>query len=350
MVKKISSILIGVIFIITTLYLAGRLVMPKYMGEVVEGAMIEEYYQQEEKEHNVLFLGDCEVYENIVPAILWEEYGIHSYIRGSAQQLMWQSYYLLEDTLRYETPDVVVLSVLAMKYHMPQSETYNRMTIDGMEWSSAKVGIIESSMTEGEQFLDYVIPLLRFHGRWNELTTDDVAYFFEKDTVTHNGYYMRVDTKPVDYIPDGNVLADYQFGDNAYEYLDQIVQLCKEEGIELILMKAPSIYPYWYPEWEEQIKVYAQEQELTYWNYLEKADAIGIDYSTDTYDGGLHLNLWGAAKLTRDIGQQLQETHGIPNRQEEKELASIWEEKLQMFYEEIEIQKEKYGVEHETIW
>ena len=93
--------------------------MPKYVTGVVEGALIAEYYP-EEKNHDVIFIGDCEVYENFSPQILWEEYGINSFIRGSAQQLIWQSYYLLEDTLRYETPKVVVFNVLSMKYNEPQ--------------------------------------------------------------------------------------------------------------------------------------------------------------------------------------------------------------------------------------
>ena len=49
-----------------------------------------------------------------------EKYGITSYIRGSAQQLVWQSYYLLEETLKYEKPKVVVFNVLAMKYNEPK--------------------------------------------------------------------------------------------------------------------------------------------------------------------------------------------------------------------------------------
>ena len=70
--------------------------MPKYVDDVIEGALIAEYYE-EDKEHDVIFIGDCEVYENFSPAVLWQEYGIHSYIRGSAQQLIWQSYYLPSD-------------------------------------------------------------------------------------------------------------------------------------------------------------------------------------------------------------------------------------------------------------
>ena len=92
-----------------------RLVVPKYMDDVLEGAFIEEYYD-EETNHDVIFLGDCEVYENISPIKLWREAGITSFIRGSAQQLVWQSYYLLEDTLKYETPEVVVFNVQALMH------------------------------------------------------------------------------------------------------------------------------------------------------------------------------------------------------------------------------------------
>ena len=93
------------------LYLADLLLRPKYMGDVTEGALTAEYYEAY-GDHDVLFVGDCEVYENFSTVQLWKEFGINSFIRGGAQQLVWQSYYLLEDALRYETPDVVVFNVL----------------------------------------------------------------------------------------------------------------------------------------------------------------------------------------------------------------------------------------------
>ena len=123
-VKKYGRTIAAFLIVISSLLLLQRLLMPKYADGVIEGALISEYYD-EDKEHDVIFIGDCEVYENFSPAVLWQEYGIHSYIRGSAQQLIWQSYYLLEDTLRYETPKVVVFNVLTMKYNEPQKEAYN---------------------------------------------------------------------------------------------------------------------------------------------------------------------------------------------------------------------------------
>ena len=134
--KKITACIIIAALLIGTLYILQRLLIPKYQTGIVEGSMVEEYYD-DKSDHEVVFIGDCEVYENFSTIELWKKYGITSYIRGSAQQLTWQSYYLLEDTLKYETPKVVVFNVLALKYNEPQSEAYNRLSIDVMNWSTS---------------------------------------------------------------------------------------------------------------------------------------------------------------------------------------------------------------------
>ncbi|MBO5754758.1 MAG: hypothetical protein J6R89_01740 [Clostridia bacterium] len=136
--------------LLLTLLLGGvqELVRPKYFpgSKSQEGALTAEYYDSS-MDHEVLFIGDCEVYESFVPPVLWEEYGIRSYVRGNAQQLVWQSYYLLEETFSYESPDTVVFNVLALKYGTPQNERFNRMTLDGMRWSPSKWNAIRASMT-----------------------------------------------------------------------------------------------------------------------------------------------------------------------------------------------------------
>jgi len=339
--KRWIKIVITAVIICVSLFLLQRLLCPKYMTEVVEGRLIAEYYG-EEKDHDVIFIGDCEVYENFSPKVLWEDFGINSYIRGSAQQLIWQSYYLLEDTLRYEKPDVVIFNVLALQYDKPQKEAYNRMTLDGMRWSTSKVKSIRASMTDEEQFLDYVFPILRYHSRWNKLSTEDFKYMFHTEKVSHNGYYMRVDVKPVDTIPEGRVLADYHFGSQAWLYMDKITQLCRENDVELILVKAPSLYPYWYEEWEDQIEAYAVENELQYINFLELIQETGIDFSQDTYDGGLHLNLSGAEKITAYLGRFLSEEIGLMDRRGDEALAAQWAEKIAAYEAEKDRQYKEY--------
>lgn len=339
--KKTVKWIAVAVLTLGSLFLLQRLLEPKYVEDVVEGALIAEYYEEEKdpdvREHDVVFIGDCEVYENFSPAVLWQEYGINSYIRGSAQQLIWQSYYLLEDTLRYETPKVIVFNVLSLKYNEPQKEAYNRMTLEGMKWSLSKVKSIQASMTDSEHFLDYVFPILRYHSRWSDLDKEDVEYLFRSRRVSHNGYYMREDVKPAENVPAGQPLADYSFGENAMSYLDKMTELCEEKGIQLVLIKAPSLYPYWYDEWEEQVEAYAEEHGLLYVNFLELTKEAGIDFSQDTYDAGLHMNLSGAEKLSRYFGQILTEETAVTDRRDEPALCEAWEKKLA----EYELDKEE---------
>lgn len=336
--RKLASLTVSVVLIAVSLFFLQKLFMPKYMHGIVEGAMISEYYD-ETKDHDVVFVGDCELYENISPAVLWQNYGINSYIRGSAQQLIWQSYYLMEETLKYETPDVFVFNVLSMKYDEPQKEAYNRMTLDGMKWSVTKCKDIYASMMPDENFIDYVFPILRYHSRWSDLEADDFTYLFDRDTVTFNGYYMRVDVKAAEDVPVGKPLGDYTFGDNAYYYLDKMVELCEENNVELVLVKAPSLYPYWYDEWDAQMVAYAEEHGLKYYNFLDVTEEIGLDFTEDTYDAGLHLNLSGAEKLSDYFGNILVTECGLSSRRGDVELEVAWEEKIAAYDAEVKRQK-----------
>lgn len=330
MKKKVLTGVLWCLILVLLLWLLNALFMPKYMSEIPEGALIAEYYR-EEADHDVIFVGDCEVYENFSPDVLWNEYGITSFIRGSAQQLIWQSYYLMEETLKYETPKVMVFNVLSMKYGEPQNEAYNRLNLDGMRLSKSKLAAVQASMTEEETAWSYLFPLLRYHTRWSELTGEDFAYLFRRDILSDSGYLMNVEVRPAENVPTGKPLANYQFDDICYEYLDKMADLCEAHGVQLVLLKAPSLYPYWYDQWEEQIEAYARERGLLYVNCLEVTEEVGIDYATDTYDSGLHLNLYGAEKMSHWFGRWLMENTAVEDRRGQQPYADIWNEKSEIY-------------------
>ncbi len=343
MKKRILITVCACMVLVLLLGCAQALVMPKYTDNP-EGALIGEYYDSG-LDHDVLFVGDCEVYESFVPTVLWEEYGIRSYVRGSAQQLVWQSYYLLEETFRYEMPKTVVFNVLALKYGTPQNEAYNRMTLDGMKWSATKWRAIRASMTAEESMIEYLFPLLRFHSRITSLTSDDARYMFSSPEVSHNGYLMQTGIVPM---TDEEVyvrgLSDYTLPATAMEYLDRMRTLCEKKGSELILIKAPtnSWGYWWYDEWDDQIVDYAAKNDLSYYNFISACDEIGIDWQTDTYDRGVHLNVYGAEKMTRYFGKLLCEKHGYEANKLAQGSDAAWDARVSRYYEQ------KSRMEHET--
>lgn len=340
--KKIAFFALALCLMLAILWVLQALLMPKYTGDSRDGALIGEYYDNAGN-NDVVFIGDCEVYENISPITLWEEYGITSYIRGSAQQMIWQSYYLMEETLKYEKPEVIVFNVLSMKYDTPKStgdqsrrEAYNRMTLDRMRWSMSKWNAINASLTAEEkkwqsQFT-YLFPILRYHDRWSSLTADDFRYLFHRDPISDNGYLMQTGVKPMTDPHMEKPLVDYTLGENSWKYLDMMTRLCKENDIQLVLMKAPTHSPVWWDQWDQQVKDYAQKNELLYINFLEHEEQIGIDWNTDTYDTGLHLNVYGAEKLSKYFGKILQDDCGVTDRRSDTEIAALWQEKADTYH------------------
>ena len=343
MKKNVLKVTAALVVCAVLLWLVQGLLMPKYMTESLEGNLIAEYYE-EYGNNDVIFIGDCEVYENFSPITLWEEYGIPSYIRGSAQQLIWQSYYLMEETFQYETPKVMVFNILSMKYGTPastgaasQREAYNRMTLDPMRWSMSKWNAIQASMTDMEKEKEaewmYLFPILRYHDRWSDLKAEDFQYWFRRGDIADNGYLMQTGVKPYTTPYTQPPLADDAFGENSWYYLDRMVQLCRAHGTQLVLVKAPSQYPVWWEQWDAQIRDYAEANGLLYVNMLDHQAQIGIDWDTDTYDAGLHLNVYGAEKAAAWFGRILSEECGVPDRREEEAFAARWAEKVKRYDE-----------------
>ena len=196
--------------------------------------------------------------------------------------------------------------------------------------------MIQASMSEEENFVSYVFPILRYHARFSQLTSEDFTYFAKEKKNTHNGFLINQHVKPAGSLPTKKRLPSYDFPENTMAYLEKMANLCKENGIEFVLIKAPSLYPYWYEEYNEQIVSFAQKHDLDYYNLKEVAEEIGIDYTTDTYDGGLHLNLNGATKLSKYFAKVLKEEYGLEDYRENPEIRNAYKEKLKQYEQAIE--------------
>ena len=85
---------------------------------------------------------------------------------------------------------------------------------------------------------------------------------------------------------------------------------------------------------------YAQENQIRYINFLNLTEDVGLDFQTDTYDGGLHLNLSGAEKLSKYFGRILKEEYGLSDHHNDSELVKVWEEKSD-FYNQMKARQEQ---------
>ena len=332
--KRFINITVIVLIFVFLVIFFGKLTSYKYIEEFPEGSFTRDYYQ-EKYSHDVIFLGDCEAYSSYSPMVLYSEYGITSYVRGNSQQLIGQSYYLLREALKYEKPKIVVLSVGAMRYPKQVREEYNRLLLDDMKLSYEKLMLINDFKLENESLLSYLFPLLRYHNRIFDLKKEDFTYLFKRDVISHNGFLINKEVKPLTKLPAKKALDNYDFSKENFDYLEKITKLCKKENIELILVKSPTVYPFWYDEYNSQIVDFANKHNLKYINMLDYLDDIGIDYTIDTYDSGVHLNLSGATKYSKYFGNLLKKYYNLPDYRNNDTINKEYKIKLERYNGEV---------------
>jgi hypothetical protein len=251
---------------------------------------------------------------------------------------MWHSYAALCEVMKRSSPRVVVLGVYGLVYNEQTAEAYNRMALDALPLSSSKMNAVRASLTEDEMALSYVFPLLRYHDRWSSLTWRDVTSLFERQVpVSSRGYLVKTGVvSAISALPDHEGALpplDNAFGETALDYFDRIVTLCRESGAQLVLVKAPTDswrYP-WHDEYEQKTLALAEQYVLPYYNFLNDFEGIGLDMTTDSYDGGLHLNVSGAEKLSRYFGKILDEQYKLTDTRTDGATAAAWQGEVERY-------------------
>ena len=326
-IKKLTVTVIKAILIIVLAVTLNRVFLPKYITENQDGRITQEYYQQA-KYSDVIFVGSSTVFSGISPVELWKNNGISSFVRANASQTMWISYYMIEDAVKVHKPELVCLDMTFIKYDDNfVEEPSTRKSLDGMRLSPSKINCVKASMGEDEKLMDYLVPLFRFHSRWKEFTWDDIRYAYYNTPVTFNGFIKDEEVEPADR--DELVYAktgEEPLSSKNVEYLRRSIELCRDKGVQIMLFKVPSFSDNWGTDLDRQISGIAEEYGVSYVNFDEYNDAIGLDYKKDTPDMGSHLNTFGADKFSDYFGNYITSNYKVSDRRGDAKYSKNWDE------------------------
>lgn len=310
--------------------------MPKYVSENYDGRIMPEFYR-EKTCPDVIFLGSSTVYSAVSPPVLYQNYGITSYVLASSSQTSWDSYYVLKEALKKGTPKMVVLDIGFMNQVEDYAEEVsNRKLFDYMRFSKNKIDAIKAAKAPEENLWDYMLPVLRYHERYKDLSKEDFIYAFYKPGVTNNGYIINLNTS--DYLEETAVTldtaADYKLNARNADYLQKIISLCKDNGINIMLVKTPSYNAKWGNGFEGDINAFAALNGINYINFDLYSDKLNLDYMTDSPDNGGHLNLLGAEKYSFLLGSVLKSNYDLPDARENTVISTVWNKKLEKYNNE----------------
>ncbi|SDH59297.1 hypothetical protein SAMN05421493_10268 [Pseudobutyrivibrio sp. 49] len=286
-----------------------------------------DFYELEKDSVDVLFLGSSHCINAFNPQVLYDEYGITSYNLASPQQNALLSYYWLEEALKYQSPKVVVLETFTFHYYkedyvyndMNCSEESARKAMDFMRLSPLKVraAFDIQRYDPTQDALSYIFTNIRYHTRWKDLSEDD---FSRAEMVEHGGIKgysvhdgVNSSKKDVTFKAEDSVNAEEEpIVRVTDEYLEKIVNLCEENGIQLILTCVPygeSIGRY------KSVKNYADSKNIPFYDFNEESLYKEVKYNAKR-NGYNHVDYSGAEKLTSYIGGVIAEKYGVAPRKD----------------------------------
>lgn len=349
--KKICANLAGCICFILILAVLTVVFTPKYLenDEWPTTSTVLGFYEMEEDSVDVLFLGSSQSMTSFIPQEIYNETGITSYNLSTEQQNILLSYYWLKEALRTQHPKVVVLDCdflfpsISTDNPLNAEEPFVRKAMDFMRWSPIKTQAIRDICTydTDQDQLSYYFPLLRYHGRWKYLKKEDVTFFFEDHDSELKGFNNRIwvmgenDYHTYDSIDEADKPAKMM--ENMAGYLDRIEELCRQEQIDLVLVKTPATT--WSAKKALTMENYAKEHGITFVDY-NRSDVfheMGYLYEQDMTDA-LHPNMKGALKLTsylmpvlkekveitQQTDPQFEETRASYEKTKEETMEELW--------------------------
>lgn len=252
---------------------------------------------------DLLILGDSEAYTAISPLLLWEQRGYTSYVCATSSQRLSYTKVMLERAFRSQKPRLVLLETLPI---------YRRVSLQDVLFNE----------------LSQFFPVFRYHDRWKRLTLQDLTGPVRAQATDPNKGYVPIQKivpyQPGDYMAPGSEPAPPAAVNKLYIRL--IRDLCREHGAQLLLVSTPSPFNWSYAR-HEGVQALAQELDCP---YLDLNLTLPMDWSTDTYDKGDHLNCRGAEKVTRCLGDYLAEQGLLPDRRQDPAFQS-WHQALRQY-------------------
>lgn len=280
-----------------------------------------EPFYNEENNYDVLFFGSSHVINGVFPMELWDDYGIISYNFGGHGNQIPTTYWVLKNALDYTTPKLVVIDCYAVSSELKIRDGQAgidqlHISFDDIPLSKNKIDSVFDLLSEDEHKLDFFWDFSIYHNRWDELTNID---FDTSRTTTEKGAESRINVAAPE-ISEEEVKDKIDGGSVGEAYLEKMITECRERNIDVLLVYLPFPAKKLYYQEANYIEDFAKAHNVKYINFLNENV---VDYDTDCYDSNGHLNPSGAYKVTRYLGEFINDNYDIENKQKNS-LYSQW--------------------------
>ena len=288
--------------------------------------MLEKYLEDnpEQNDHDVQVFGSCHSYTSFNPIYLEERTGASAFVYGNAGEIIPTTYVRMVQQFKKHTPKVALVEIWGMNPYETYSAHdrvfgfYFSNNLERTDFSSEKLEVIRDFRTldfpfETVDYLSMNFPLMTYKERLMDgsLEACDFDYSFENtqpyaskytynemtSRFTYNGFKKNPSAKIEDYPERQNYIEDGEFLEiesDIVVYLQKIIDLCKENDVELIFYRSPYVSRVNELKKLNHLRQICDENDVL---FIDLEEEIQFNYSADFLDYQ-HFSEIGANKST----------------------------------------------------
>lgn len=322
--QAVKAILFAVIFLFLLQSLTYMLRTNGDIKEIFLG-----FYAEPKDTIDVVMIGSSPVYPFYAAPKLWGEYGFTMYPLASNVQRPRAAVYLVEEALKTQSPELFVFELRMYAYEegtMADNMAYARGVTDNLKYSWNRIRLINSLVPEVSERYTYYFDIFKYHSNWKTLILPEQYTAFRYERLHPlKGYVMSdkvVYGEGTDY---SAVTEQTAIPAEQEESLRTLLAYLKERNLNALFIVSPMDL-----DEDMQKKFNYMENIITsygydYLNFNNHYDELDIDFATDYYDGGSHVNASGSEKCTAFLGNYLTEHYALTDRRGD-DRYSTWDE------------------------
>lgn len=314
--KQILKSIIFIAIFAGLYYLANMIFISKWTDANKETYTTNEFYKLEKNSVQVLGLGSSQVVQGVSPMEMYVNSGVSAYNIAMGSEPVLVSYFWLQESLR--TQDIKVVYFDTSMLFEPTVEANYRKGLDTMKMSLVKLKAIkrhciDSKSDKTDSYDSYIIPFMKYHSRWDSIEEKDYYLDFD-DPDLYRGYTVSNTVKRMNQdeilISEKDEIEEVEPVEIELDYFNELISLCKEKNIALVLIKTPKFN--WNLAKHNFVQEIADRENLPFldFNMDEYASAINFDATTDMTDQE-HLNFAGATKLSDYLGEYFAKNYDL---------------------------------------